>query len=53
MLLLLNLQHKFFLELGSTVGGDMGVGGNGVDGGDLGSGGGVGGGSLDGCDDMF
>ncbi len=52
MLLLLHLQHKFFLELRSTFGGDMGVGSVGSDGmagGDVGGGIG-GGGSMDGCD---
>ncbi len=53
MSLLLNLQHKFILELGLTVGGDMGIGGNGVDGDDVGGGGGVGGGGVNGGDDMF
>jgi hypothetical protein len=31
-LLLLHSQHIFFLEFGSTVGDDVGVGGKGVDG---------------------
>jgi hypothetical protein len=52
MFLLLHLQHKLFLELRSTFGGDMGVAGvgsGGMAGGDVGGGIG-GGGRMDGCD---
>jgi hypothetical protein len=51
-LLLLHSQHIFFLEFGSTVGDDMGVGGD-VCGDDVGAGGDGGGGGEDDCEEVF
>jgi hypothetical protein len=64
-LLLLHSQHIFFLEFGSTVGDDVGVGGDGIDGegvnvdvcgddvGAGGDGGVLGGGGEDNCEEVF